>query len=281
MANINNARHPHLISLVGACTEAHALIYEYAPHGSLEDYLHRKNHLMTWQVRARVASELSSVLTYLHSTQPNPIAHGNLKPSNILFDSNYSVKLSDLHLGVAFPQSYYPRRSTVAYVEPELLATGELIPACDMYSLGVLLLVLLSGRPAFRIKKVVQEALDKETLHEVLDGSAGDWPLEETKELAKLALRCCDIKRDSRPLVEEISKVVEPLMDAAKASKLQSWSIGSDSELGGSVPSYFMCPILKVWPPSSLFPKLKVWSIFHISGGKKHQAFKIEFGIDS
>ncbi|KAJ3689140.1 hypothetical protein LUZ61_018304 [Rhynchospora tenuis] len=243
--NITKARHPNLISLVGACLEAHALIYEYAPHGSLEDYLHKKNHSMTWQVRARVASELCNVLTYLHSTQPNPIAHGNLKPSNILFDSNYSVKLSDLHLGMAFSRSHISRRSTVAYVEPELLATGELIPACDMYSFGVLLLVLLSGRPAFRIKKVVQEALDKETLHEVLDGSAGDWPLEETKELARLALRCCDTKRGSRPVIEEVCKVVEPLMNAAKTSKLRSWSIGSESEFGGSVPSYFMCPILK------------------------------------
>lgn len=243
MEIINSTRHPNVTSLVGACMEAHALIYEYSPHGSLEDYLHRKNHAMSWQVRARVASELCSALTYLHSTQPNPIAHGNLKPSNILFDSNYSVKLSDLHLGMDISHS---RRSTVAYAEPELLATGELIPACDMYSLGVLLLVLLTGRPAFRIKKVVQEALDKETLHEVLDGSAGDWPSEETKELAKLALRCCDIKRDNRPVIEDVCRVVEPLMDSAKVSKHRSWSIGSDSDFGGSVPSYFLCPILKV-----------------------------------
>jgi serine/threonine protein kinase len=236
--------------------EAHALVYEYAPHGSLEDYLHRKNHSMTWQVRARVLSELCSVLTYLHSTQPNPISHGNIKPSNILFDSSYSVKLSDLYLDMSISRKYTSRRSTVAYVEPEFLATGQLMPACDMYSFGVVLLVLLTGRPAFRIKKVVQEALDKETLDEVLDGSAGDWPLEETKELAKLALRCCDIKRDSRPLVEEASMMVGPLMNAAKASKLRSWSTGSNSEFGGSVPSYFMCPILKV-------------CIFHFSGKKK------------
>jgi serine/threonine protein kinase len=255
VANINNARHPNLISLVGACMEAHALVYEYAPHGSLEDYLHRKNHSMIWQVRARVLSELCSVLTYLHSTQPNPISHGNIKPSNILFNSSYSIKLSDLYLGMSISQNYTSRKSTVAYVEPELLATSQLMPACDMYSFGVLLLVLLTGRPAFRVKKVVQEALDKETMQEVLDRSAGDWPLEETKELAKLALRSCDIERGCRPLVEEVNMVVESLMNAAKASKFRSWSIGSNSECGGSVPSYFMCPILKV-------------CIFHFSGKK-------------
>ncbi|KAJ3672224.1 hypothetical protein LUZ60_006945 [Juncus effusus] len=244
-AKLSKIRHPNLITLIGVCTEARALIYEYAPKGSLEDNFRGKNQVMPWQVRSLIASEICTALSYLHSIKPNPIIHGNLKPTNILFDSNHSLKLTDLYIGSTFYPSYTTRKSTFFFTEPEFLATGELAPASDIYSLGIILLILLTGRKVFRIKQVVQEALDKGSAHEVLDGSAGDWPLDEVTEMLSVAIRCCDVKRENRASLEEVCGVVELVVNVAKLSKSRSWSFGSESDSGSLAPSYFLCPIVK------------------------------------
>ncbi|CAK9165527.1 unnamed protein product [Ilex paraguariensis] len=202
---LSRLRHPNLVTLIGACPEAWILVYEYLHNGSLEDRLSCKDNTppLSWQTRIRIAAELCSVLIFLHSCSPHSIVHGDLKPGNILLDANYVSKLSDFGICRVISKDDVSSdnttlccrtdpKGTLAYMDPEFLDTGELTTKSDVYSFGIILLRLLTGRSAFGITKEVQYALNKGNLKDLLDPTAGDWPFVQAKQLAHLAMSCCE-----------------------------------------------------------------------------------------
>ncbi|KAF5959997.1 hypothetical protein HYC85_001206 [Camellia sinensis] len=102
---LSKVRHPNLVTLIGTCPESKSLIYEYLGNGSLEDHFacQGKTPPLSWQTRIKIASEICSVLIFLHSSRPC-IIHGNLKPTNILLDDNFVSKLSDLSVYCLIPK---------------------------------------------------------------------------------------------------------------------------------------------------------------------------------
>ncbi|KAL3536813.1 hypothetical protein ACH5RR_000179 [Cinchona calisaya] len=251
---LSKLRHPNLVILIGACPEAWALIYEFLPNGSLEDRLNCKDNTppLSWQTRIRIASELCSVLIFLHTCSPRGIVHGDLKPANILLDTNFVSKLSDFGICRVLCEDEYSEnhtslccrtdpKGTFAYMDPEFLATGELTSKSDVYSFGVILLRLLTGKPALGIFKDVQNALNKGNLKDILDPTAGDWPFVQAQQLAHLAISCCDMSRKNRPeLASEIWRVLDPMRTSSGAS-----SSRLISEEQSHSPSYFICPIFQ------------------------------------
>ncbi|KAF9613949.1 hypothetical protein IFM89_013484 [Coptis chinensis] len=253
---LSKMRHPNLLTLIGTCPEAWSLVYEYLPNGSLEDRLACKGNTapLSWQTRIRIAVEICSALIFLHHNKPNGIIHGDLKPGNIILDANFISKLGDFGICRSLPsdgslnttttlcwRTNNPK-GTLVYMDPEFLATGELTTKSDVYSFGIVLLQLLTGRPALGITKEVEYALEKGNLSALLDCTAGDWPFVQAKQLAYLALRCCEMNRKSRPdLMTEVWRVLEPMKAACGASS--SSRMGSE-ELS-HVPSYFLCPIFQ------------------------------------
>ncbi|KAJ6675351.1 U-BOX DOMAIN-CONTAINING PROTEIN 33 [Salix viminalis] len=221
---LSKMRHPNLITLVGACPEAWTLIYEYIPNGSLEDRLSCMDNSppLSWQTRICIAAELCSVLIFLHSSKPHSIVHGDLKPANILLDENLATKLSDFgicrlldHKEDSSNNTTICRtdpKGTFTYMDPEFVTTGELSPKSDVYSFGIILLRLLTARPALGIRREVEYALNKGNLKTLLDPSAGDWPFVQAEMLAHLALRCSEMSRKNRPdLASEVWSVLEPM----------------------------------------------------------------------
>ena len=203
---------------------------------------------LPWHVRTRISAEICSALIFLHSYKPHTVVHGDLKPANILLDSNFASKLGDFGICRLIVQSnttntlckWTHPKGTFAYMDPEFLSTGELTPSSDVYSFGVIILRLLTGRPPLGIIKEVKEAMEGGRLHEILDVSAGDWPFIQAKQLAQLALRCCELERKNRPdIAREAWKVFEPMMKATSF-------MGSPSG-NRFIPSYFICPIFQVW----------------------------------
>jgi len=253
-------RHPNLVTLIGSCREAFGLVYEFLPNGSLEDRLACINNTppLTWQVRTKIICEMCSALIFLHSNQPHPVVHGDLKPGNILLDANLVSKLGDFGICRLLSQSNTAVSSTTtrsittklhltttpkgtfAYMDPEFLSTGELTPRSDVYSFGIIILRLLTGQPPKRIAEVVEDAMERGELHAILDPTAGDWPFVQANQLAHIGLRCAEMSRRRRPdLAGEVWKVVEPLM---KAASLTAGRLSLDD---ASAPSYFVCPIFQ------------------------------------
>ncbi|NP_001168289.1 putative U-box domain protein kinase family [Zea mays] len=255
---IGRARHPNLVTLVGACPAARAVVYELVPGGSLEERLDPGGGSgsapppLPWHARCGVAYGACSALAFLHSTLPRPTVHGDVRPANILVLADnaphgWSCKLAGLGARGLVEEREQPRPGAAdrAYADPRYLAaTGELNPHRDVYALGVVLLRLVTGRPAFLARKAAREAVDgRASWQEV----AGGWPTERAREVALLGLRCCgvDVEAEQRPrlpaalLLEEARGVLEAAVSAAP-----SRSPSSLSESDGA-PSYFLCPILK------------------------------------
>ncbi|KAL6634887.1 hypothetical protein ACP70R_027558 [Stipagrostis hirtigluma subsp. patula] len=219
VAVLSRVRHPNLVTLIGSCREAFGLVYEFLPNGSLEDRLACMNNTapLTWQVRTRIICEMCSALTFLHSNKPHPVVHGDLKPANILLDANFVSKLGDFGICRLLSQSNTARsditrsvvttklhrtttpKGTFAYMDPEFLSTGELTPRSDVYSFGIIILRLLTGRPPQRIAEAVEDAVERGELHAVLDPAAGSWPFVQASQLAHIGLRCAEMSRRRRP----------------------------------------------------------------------------------
>ncbi|KAA3459869.1 U-box domain-containing protein 32 isoform X2 [Gossypium australe] len=241
---LSRIRHPNLVTIIGTCPESRSLVFEYLRNGSLEERLACKNKSppLPWQTRIRIASEICSALIFLHSNKPC-IPHGNLKPSKVLLDSNFVSKLIDSGIYRLIPQgkSTDTSASSSVYMDPVYLENGEVTRESDVYSFGMILLRLLTGRSALGILNDVKCSIETENFNMVLDRTAGNWPLEEAQLLAHLAIRCCDTQPLDRPdFVSEIWSVLGPMRDSC----VNSASCLEAKELR-CAPSHFVCPIFQ------------------------------------
>lgn len=211
-------RHPNMVLLLGACPEYGCLIYEYMANGSLEDRLFRKGNtpVLPWQLRFRIAADIATGLLFLHQAKPEPLVHRDLKPANILLDRNYVSKISDVGLARLVPQNIADSATqyhitsaagTFCYIDPEYQQTGMLGIKSDIYSLGIMLLQLLTGKPPMGLAHHMECAIEKGTFEEMLDPSVQDWPVEEALKLAKLSIQCAELRRKDRP---DLGQVVLP-----------------------------------------------------------------------
>ncbi|XP_054800583.1 U-box domain-containing protein 32-like isoform X2 [Prosopis cineraria] len=247
---LSRVRHPNIVTLIGSCPETRSLVYDYLNNGSLEEHLARKDKTpLPWQIRISIAADICSALIFLHSSKPC-IIHGNLKPSKILLDVNFVAKLCDLGISSLVQRSGHSadsnttvnnRNESSVYVDTEFLITAKLVPESDVYSFGIILLQLLTGRPISGIVRDTKCALEKENLKAVLDISAGEWPLYQVEQLAYLALRCSEKTRMNRPdLVSEIWSVLGPLKTSCSNT-----SPYLTSKKLHRPPSHFVCPIFQ------------------------------------
>ncbi|OMO53245.1 hypothetical protein CCACVL1_28776 [Corchorus capsularis] len=218
-------RHPNMVLLLGACPEYGCLVYEYMANGSLDDRLFRRNNspVLPWQVRFRIAAEIATGLLFLHQTKPEPLVHRDLKPANILLDRNYVSKISDVGLARLVPPSVADSvtqfhmtstAGTFCYIDPEYQQTGMLGTKSDIYSLGILLLQIITAKPPMGLTHHVERAIEKGTFAEILDPAVHDWPLEEALVFAKLSLKCAELRRKDRP---DLGRVVLPELNRLRA----------------------------------------------------------------
>ncbi|XP_044951830.1 U-box domain-containing protein 33-like isoform X2 [Hordeum vulgare subsp. vulgare] len=241
VAFLSTVRHPNIMVFIGACQEASGsgLVHEFLPNGSLEEHISCKKKKntpqLTWQMRTRIIGEIWSALMFIHSHKPLPIVHGDLKPDNILLDANFVSKLRICQV------SKNPR-ATKNTKDPKFLTTGELTPQCDVYSFGIIILRLLTGRSLQNIIATVEKAMEKGHLHSIIDDSAGSWPYQQADQLARLGLRCANLSGKRRPdLIGGVWGVIEPLMKAASLNAGRpSFAASSDDT---HTPSSFVCAI--------------------------------------
>ncbi|CAI5952565.1 unnamed protein product [Closterium sp. NIES-64] len=231
-----HARHPNVVALLGCCAEGdeRMLISEFVPNGSLELWLHGAGagggafgagpaEPMEWPLRVHVALGCARGLAYLHEGTDVRVVHRDVKASNVLLDAQWNPKLGDFALAkiMAKEQTHAATRvvGTYGYVAPEYLNTGILTERSDVYSYGVLLLELVTGRrpidnhlPPEQVDVVrwVKRLAAEERVGEALDPRiAGTVPADDVEYVVGIALRCIDANALKRPRMKQIVHMLE------------------------------------------------------------------------
>lgn len=221
-------KHPNLVKLVGYCAEddergmQRLLVYELMPNKSLEDHLLARvpPPPIPWITRLKVAQDAARGLAYLHEQMDFQLIFRDLKTSNILLDEDFNAKLSDFGLARLGPPEGLGHVSTsvvgtVGYAAPEYVQTGRLTAKSDVWSFGVVLYELITGRRALErnlprseqkllewVKPYVQ---DSKKFHLIVDPKLeGKYCMESAQKLASLANRCLTKQPKSRPKMSEV-----------------------------------------------------------------------------
>ncbi|GLJ16827.1 hypothetical protein SUGI_0289930 [Cryptomeria japonica] len=150
---ISRVHHRHLVSLVGYCIadSQRLLVYEYVPNGTLEYHLHgRGRPVMDWPTRLRIAIGAARGIAYLHEDCHPRIIHRDIKSANILLDDRFEAQVSDFGLAklALDAHTHVTTRvmGTFGYMAPEYASSGKLTQRSDVFSFGVVLLELVTGR---------------------------------------------------------------------------------------------------------------------------------------
>ncbi|KAL6883730.1 hypothetical protein ACP4OV_011144 [Aristida adscensionis] len=222
--------HPHLVKLIGYCyeDEYRLLVYEFMARGSLEKHLFKKySASLQWSVRLKIAIGAAKGLAFLHEAA-KPVIYRDFKTSNILLDSDYTAKLSDFGLAKVGPgedETHVSTRvmGTQGYAAPEYVMTGHLTTKSDVYSYGVVLLELLTGRKAVdksrppREQNLVEWARpclhDSRRLDRVMDRNlSGQYSTRAAQKAAAIAYQCLSVSPKSRPQMSAVVEALEPLL---------------------------------------------------------------------
>ncbi|KAF8054635.1 hypothetical protein N665_1322s0019 [Sinapis alba] len=250
---LSKIRHPHLVLLLGACPEQGALVYEYMENGNLEDRLFQVNNTppLPWFERFRIAWEVAAALVFLHKSKPKPIIHRDLKPANILLDHNLVSKVGDVGLSTMVQVDHLSTKYTIykqttpvgtlSYMDPEYQRTGMISTKSDIYSFGIILLQLLTAKPPMALTHFVETAMDSNNgFLKILDRKAGNWPVEETRELTALALCCTVLHGKDRPdLKDQVLPTLESMKRVAEKARNPIFGVPTQP------PNHFLCPLLK------------------------------------
>ncbi|KAJ4883325.1 Protein STRUBBELIG-RECEPTOR FAMILY 2 [Raphanus sativus] len=243
-------RHPNIVTLLGFCIDngQHLLVYEYVGHLSLYNAMHDKVYKpLSWGLRLRIAIGVARALDYLHSSFSVPIAHSDLKATNILLDEELTPRIADCGLASLRPltsNSVKLRASEIAiqntgYIAPEHGQPGSSGTKSDTFALGVLLLELLTGRKAFDSSRPQGEQLlvkwastrlhDRRSLEQMIDqGIVGTFSSRVASHYADIISLCTQAEKEFRPAVSEI---VEALTALIEKQNKESSSVADKTEV--------------------------------------------------
>ncbi|KAK6147008.1 hypothetical protein DH2020_017920 [Rehmannia glutinosa] len=230
--------HPNLVKLIGYCAEddergiQRLLIYEYMPNGSVEDHLSIKSVTpLSWAMRLRIALDAARGLAYLHEEMDFQIIFRDFKASNILLDEQWNAKLSDFGLARLGPPEGLTHVSTavvgtMGYAAPEYVQTGRLTSKSDVWSYGVFLYELITGRrPIDRNRPRSEQKLlewvkpylsDAKKFQQILDPRLeGKQILKSAHKLSLVANRCLARLPKTRPKMSEVLEMVNQVVEAS------------------------------------------------------------------
>lgn len=224
---LSRLHHRHLVKLLGYFCSREPLVqllcYELIPNGSVDSWLHgslcETVGPLDWPTRVKIAIGSARGLHYLHEDSQPCVIHRDFKASNILLQNNFHAKVADFGLARLAPEgqgNYVSTRvmGTFGYVAPEYAMTGHLLVKSDVYSYGVVLLELLSGRKPIDYAREDFENItawarplltDNSRILELADPLLeGKFPPEDFEQVAALAKTCIEPEWRARPTMGEV-----------------------------------------------------------------------------
>ncbi|PON53682.1 Mitogen-activated protein kinase kinase kinase [Trema orientale] len=263
IAVLTKVRHRHLVALLGYCLDGNEklLVYEYMPQGTLSRYLFNWEEEglkpLEWKRRLTIALDVARGVEYLHGLAHQSFIHRDLKPSNILLGDDIRAKVADFGLVRLAPEgkaSFETRLAgTFGYLAPEYAVTGKITTKVDVYSFGVILMELITGR------KAIDESKPEECLHLVTwfrrmhQNKESFWKVvvdstidlnEETRAsvstVAELAIHCTAREPYQRPDMSHPVNVLSSLAELWKPTEQDE----SEDGINFNVP---LPQALKMW----------------------------------
>ncbi|KAL6208878.1 hypothetical protein ACLB2K_019821 [Fragaria x ananassa] len=272
---LSRLHHRNLVKLIGICIEGHArsLVYELIRNGSVESHLHgvdKKKGPLDWAARMKIALGAARGLAYLHEDSNPRVIHRDFKASNVLLGDDFTPKVSDFGLAREATEGSHHISTrvmgTFGYVAPEYAMTGHLLVKSDVYSYGVVLLELLSGRkPVDMSHPQGQENLvtwarplltSREGLQQLVDPAlAGTYDFDDMAKVAAIASMCVHPEVTHRPFMGEVVQALKLIYNDTDET-------GGDchSQKDSSVPDSFKCDLAPSdsswWNAGGLTPRL-------------------------
>nr|KJB73149.1 hypothetical protein B456_011G218500 [Gossypium raimondii] len=221
--------HRNIVKLLGCCleTEVPLLVYEFIPNGTLSHLIHDQNeeYPRSWDTRLRIAAEVASAISYLHSSASIPIYHRDIKSSNILLDEKFRAKVSDFGTSrsISIDQTHLTTQvlGTFGYLDPEYFQSNQFTEKSDVYSFGVVIVELLTGKKAVStfgsqekrgLVSYFMSSMEENHLLDIVDAEIGkDDQKDEVVAVAEIAKRCLNLDGRYRPTMKEVAMELERL----------------------------------------------------------------------
>lgn len=227
--------HMNIVKLIGYCYEIRKevvennrkfffvetpkklLCYEYLPTGSLDKYIYGESSELKWDMRFKIIEGICQGLKFLHELK-RPIIHLDLKPGNVLLDDNMMPKIADFGLSRLLGEEQTRTRTltvvgSIGYIAPEYRYSGEISTKSDIFSLGVLIIEIVTG---LKVDSSSQDVTSKGFIDNVRNNwakmpqIASNYPLleanclQQVKRCIDIALACVDKNPKGRPSIGEI-----------------------------------------------------------------------------
>lgn len=241
IAVLTKVRHRHLVALLGYCLDGNEklLVYEYMPQGTLSSHLFNwaEEGLkpLDWTRRLTIALDVARGVEYLHGLAHQSFIHRDLKPSNILLGDDMRAKVSDFGLVRLAPEGKGSVETRIAgtfgYLAPEYAVTGRVTTKVDVFSFGVILMELITGRKALDESQPEESMhlvtwfrrmhLNKDTFRKAIDPtlSLSDETLSSIHTTAELAGHCCAREPYQRPDMGHAVNVLSSLVELWQPSE--------------------------------------------------------------
>ncbi|KAF7097631.1 hypothetical protein CFC21_099428 [Triticum aestivum] len=233
VSSIGAVQHINLVKLVGFCCEGsnRLLVYEYMSNRSLDVHLFRNNPMiLSWTTRYQIAIGVARGLAYLHEGCRDCIIHCDIKPENILLDDSFIPKVADFGmaklLGREFSRVLTTMRGTAGYLAPEWISGVAVTQKVDVYSYGMMLLEIISGKrnssASFSSGGNFDVYFPVHAAHKLLEGDVGslvdqslhgDVSLDEAELACKVACWCIQDNELDRPTMGQIVQILEGLVE--------------------------------------------------------------------